>query len=55
MKNSQKEKRNLQKKMRVKIIHSGGKNWIECYFYTTQKGSFEEGYIWEEIILGKKK
>jgi hypothetical protein len=55
MKKNQKEKRNLHKKMRVKLIHSDGKNWIECYFYPTQHDSFEEGQLWEEIILGKKK
>lgn len=55
MKNSQQKEKKSQTKMRVKIIHSGGKNWIECYFYPMQNGTFEEGYLWEEIILGKKK
>jgi hypothetical protein len=55
MKNSQKEKRNLDKKMRLKLIQSDGKNWIECYYYPTQNGLLEEPYLWEEIILGKKK
>jgi hypothetical protein len=55
MKNNQKEKTNLHEKIHVKIIHSDDKNRIVSYFYPTQQGSFEEGHLWEEIILGKKK
>lgn len=55
MKNSQKVKRNLNTKMRFKLIQSDGKNWIECYYYPTGQGLLEEAYLWEEIILGKKK